>query len=153
MIGELEVSLMFGPSTRTLSPASPSLQWVAWASLPHLPDRSGLRPERRPSVLCSAKTSNIPSRQASVVPRLPIPLSHPVLFALGRGGWPPNAEPGGSLTRVSTFRFFVEEKVGSPKFPGFPIWMHAPLSEPGGASKAPPLALKTAAFHELQGVG
>ncbi len=34
-IGDLEVSLIF-PSSRTLYPTSPSLRWVAWASLPHL---------------------------------------------------------------------------------------------------------------------
>jgi hypothetical protein len=33
-IGDLEVSLIF-PSSRTLYPTSPSLRWVAWASLPH----------------------------------------------------------------------------------------------------------------------
>ena len=35
MVGEREVSPIFPPS-RTLCPASPSLQWVPWASVPHL---------------------------------------------------------------------------------------------------------------------
>jgi hypothetical protein len=36
MVGDLEVSPISPPS-RTVCPASPSLPWVAWASLPHLP--------------------------------------------------------------------------------------------------------------------
>ena len=36
MVGELEVSPICPPS-RTVCPASPSLQWVPWALVPHLP--------------------------------------------------------------------------------------------------------------------
>ena len=36
MVCDLGVSPIFPPS-RTLCPASPSLQWVPWASVPHLP--------------------------------------------------------------------------------------------------------------------
>jgi hypothetical protein len=35
MVGDLDVPPIF-PSNRTLCPASPSLQWVPWASVPHL---------------------------------------------------------------------------------------------------------------------
>ena len=37
MVGDLGVSPIV-PSRKTLCPASPSLQWVPWASVPHLPD-------------------------------------------------------------------------------------------------------------------
>jgi hypothetical protein len=36
-VGELKVSPVF-PTSRTLCPASPSLQWVLWVSVPHLPN-------------------------------------------------------------------------------------------------------------------
>ena len=36
MVGDLCVSPIV-PSKETLCPASPSLQWVPWASVPHLP--------------------------------------------------------------------------------------------------------------------
>ena len=57
MVGDLCVSPIV-PSNETLCPALPSLQWVAWASLPHLP--GSYIPE--PPVLCSAKTAKSPSR-------------------------------------------------------------------------------------------
>jgi hypothetical protein len=38
MSGDFCVSLI-SPPGKTLCPASPSLQWVAWVSLPHLPNR------------------------------------------------------------------------------------------------------------------
>jgi hypothetical protein len=58
------------PSRRTLRPASPSLQWVPWASVPHLPGQASFA---RPSVLCSATTAKCPSRVPSLVARPPIP--------------------------------------------------------------------------------
>ena len=66
MVCDLGVSPIV-PSRESLYPASPSLQWVPWASVPHLP---GLfRSTMRPSVLCSAKTAERPS------PRCSLPLS------------------------------------------------------------------------------
>lgn len=50
------------PFNETLCPASPSLQWAPWASVPHLLSQS----LPQPSVLCSAKTANCPSRIASL---------------------------------------------------------------------------------------
>jgi hypothetical protein len=49
------------PPDTSLSPASPSLQWVPWVSVPHLLGFSC----SLPSVLCSAKTTVAPSRIAS----------------------------------------------------------------------------------------
>ncbi len=63
---ELEVSPIC-PSEETLCPASPSLRWVLWTSVPHLPGPFG------PSVLCSAKTASCPSGVSSLVARFPVP--------------------------------------------------------------------------------
>lgn len=51
-------------------PASPSLQWVPWASVPHL---LSLLSCRRLSVLCSAKTAGSPSRTLHSSLRVAIP--------------------------------------------------------------------------------
>src|SRR5256885_16635103 len=66
-----------------LCPTAPSLPWVAWASLPHLPRYSA--PLRLPPC---------PSRVASLVARFPIPCLLPLcswcsLGARGGGGTPP----------------------------------------------------------------
>ncbi len=63
---DLKVSPIFPPRW-TLCPASPSLKWVPWTSVPHPIDQVSLL---WPSVLWSAKTSNCPSQI-------------PSLFALG----------------------------------------------------------------------
>ncbi len=63
---EFEASPIF-PLGETLYPASPSLQWVPWSSVPHLPGPLG------PSVLCSAKTASCPSLVSSFVTRFPVP--------------------------------------------------------------------------------
>jgi hypothetical protein len=57
------------PPGSALCPASPSLQWVPWVSVPHLLGFSS----SQPSVLCSAKTTVSPSRVASLHARFPIP--------------------------------------------------------------------------------
>ena len=49
-------------SVETSYPASPSLQWVAWVSLPHHPGQVTFCQ----SVLCSAATANRPSWVASL---------------------------------------------------------------------------------------
>ena len=68
MVGDPGVSPI-GPSRKTLCPASPSLQWVPWALVPHLtgqllsigvgseeaPRRAGLRPPHKRLVRFSRK--------------------------------------------------------------------------------------------------
>ncbi len=126
MIGDFCVSLIF-LSDKTLCPASPSLQWVAWVSLPHLPGLSC----SRPSVLCSAKTTASPSRVASLVARFQVPrLSHYfVRVPLGSHSgcrmtvcaWP-------ACIPVAMVPVRLSRGVGGPlKFPGYPC-MHMPRS-------------------------
>ena len=62
-------------SSATLCPASPSLRWVPWASVPHL--LSHCLERHRPAVLCLAKTAPCPSRVTSLVARGPIPCPLP----------------------------------------------------------------------------
>lgn len=107
------------PCNETLCPASPSLQWVPWASVPHLLSQS----LPQPSVLCSAKTAYCPSRIAS----LPLAFRYlacslrlcPVSGSLaGRSDHP---APGfWSLAVSLVFCHISKETVGSPKFPSCP---------------------------------
>ena len=85
MIGDFCVSLIL-LSDKTLCPASPSLQWVAWVSLPHL---LGLL-TARPSVLRSAKTTASPSRVTSLDARSPVPRQSPFV-RFSPSGWRPPA--------------------------------------------------------------
>ena len=80
MVGDLEVSPIYPPN-RTVCPASPSLQWVAWASLPHLPRYCA--PLRLPAVLLG------PLRFRS----LPNTLSAPLICVPARARWQPGALP------------------------------------------------------------
>ncbi len=109
MIGDFCVSLIF-LSDKTLCPASPSLGWVAWVSLPHLPGLSC----SRPSVLCSAKTTALPSRVASLVARFPVPRYPTILFvflsARIRAVGCPFA-PGLLVYRSPWFRFVYHEEL------------------------------------------
>ena len=61
MVGDLEVPPIFPPS-RTLCPASPSLGWVPWASVPHL--HRYYAPLRLP-------TAHLEVLRSSLVPRYP----------------------------------------------------------------------------------
>ncbi len=104
MVGGLEVSPIVPPS-RTFCPASPSLQWVPWASVPHLPGLQALA--RSPSVLCSATTATTPSRRPSVVPRSPIPWCDPLL----------HSQPGPRTTPPRWARRFSTPAPRSGTFP------------------------------------
>ena len=75
MICDFCVALFFPPD-KTLRPASPSLLWVPWVSVPPLLDL----PTYRPSVLCSAKTTVFPSQVTSLSARFPIPCLLPFSF-------------------------------------------------------------------------
>ena len=91
-VGDLEVSLIF-PSSRTLCPASPSLQWVAWASLPLL-----LRYYPQDYLFVLRYDCHLPVSVSYALARSPIPGLQPLVFVslltcrLVRGRLPlPNA--------------------------------------------------------------
>ena len=152
MISDLWVSLIF-PHDKTLCPASPSLQWVAWVSLPHL---LGL-PNFRPSVLWSAKTTASPSRVTSLSARFPIPCvlsaSFVSLSARSAGGKVHPLTPGLFSIPGRLFRFPHARRLRSSRVPRLPLYAHAPLVDPGGVLSTRHSASRTTAFRPLQIVG
>src|SRR5262245_46243969 len=144
MVGELEVSPIFPPS-RTVRPASPSLQWVAWASLPHLP--RSCAPLRLPAVpLGSLRFRSLPNTLSASSVCVPCGSS-------GSGSSPPT--PGLLVNRYpSSSGGDNKESAGSPKFPSFPSddMLRSPQTP---VVSCPPrrTADRIAAFHSRQSVG
>ncbi len=120
MVGERAVSPSFPPS-RTLCPASPSLQWVPWASVPHL---LGLRlSPATPRYYAPLRLPPCLSRAASLVARvpatLPAPLVRGVRFRLVTR-WKPPSHARAFRSAGPPVRHFYKEAGGSPKFPSNP---------------------------------
>ena len=94
-----------------LCSTAPSLPWVAWASLPHLPRYYA--PLRLPPC---------PSRGPSLVARSPIPCSLPSFVVSPQGSWPGESSRSrqGLWSAGPRFRRFNKETGGSPKFPSSP---------------------------------
>lgn len=145
MVGDLEVSPIYPPS-RTVCPASPSLGWVAWASLPHLP--RSCAPLRLPPVpLGSLRFRSLPNTlSASLICVSPA-------GSLGSGSSRPT--PGLLVNRYpSSSGSNDKETGGSPKFPSFPSDdMLRSLQTPVVSCLARHHARRTAAFHSRQSVG
>jgi hypothetical protein len=120
------------PLNRTLCPASPSLQWVPWVSVPHLPELDFSLANS--SVLCSATTANSPSRvpSLSLVPRYPafssFFFSCPVFLGSLFGLEFPCQRLGSCLSSVPLLLTYGKETIGSPKFPRCPR-KHMPRSQ------------------------
>jgi hypothetical protein len=110
MVSDLEVSPICPPS-RTVCPASPSLRWVAWASLPHLPRYCA--PLRLPAVrLRSLRLRSLPNT-------LPASWVCVPCGSFVGGSSPPT--PGLLVNRYpSSSGRHNKETAGSPKFPSFP---------------------------------
>ena len=130
--------------TGTLCPTSPSLQWVAWVSLPHLrryyatlrlpPGPLGvLRLSLVPRYLACSSRSWCPRRARRLV-EAPSPR---------QGLW----SPGPPVRDVR------QGARGLSQVPEFPLWTHAPLSDPGGVLRTRQSAPRTAAFRPLKTVG
>src|SRR5262249_32494078 len=108
------------------------------------------------SVLCAATTATSPSRGASLVARLPdtlpasvrwwSPLRARVLVEA------PRITPGPLVTRSPTPGMQQGDRWLS-QVPELPLWVHAPLSDPGGVLYPCHSASRTAAFRRLQTVG
>jgi len=127
-----------------LCPTAPSLPWVAWASLPHF-----LRyyaPLRLPP-------PHLRSLRLSLASRYP---------ACSRGSWyplrarhlleaPDDARAFGHPVPHSGNRCQGDRWLS--QVPKFPLWRHAPLSDPGGVLRTRQNAPKTVAFRSLETVG
>jgi hypothetical protein len=109
-------------------------------------------------VLCSATTTICPSRYPM------LSLGHRYLVSTTRCLCPlfklvwnrsssPDAGAVCSTGSPLSSGFARQETNGSPKFPGYPFCVHAPLSDPGGVLSTRLSALRTAAFHSFHSVG
>ena len=110
MVGELEISPIC-PSLRSVCPASPSLQWVPWASVPHLPRYCA--PLRLPAIpLESLRLRSL--RNTLFASSLCVP--HGSFMA---GSSP--STPGLLVSRYPCSSGSADkETTGSPKFPSSP---------------------------------
>jgi hypothetical protein len=144
MVGELEVSPLCPPS-RTVCPASPSLQWVPWASVPHLPRYCA--PLRLPAVpLGSLRFRSLPNTLSASSVCVPC-------GSLGAGSSLPT--PGLLVSRYPCASGIVgKETTGSPKFPRFPCddMLRSPQT-PVVSCPPRPCAVRTTAFHSFPSVG
>ena len=110
---DLELSSIF-PSSQTLYPTSPSLQWVAWVSLPHLPRYYARL--RLPLV----HFGTLRSRSVSDTSLVPFVRVLAYSQARQRSGTLA-LTPGLLGLPVRLFRVAGKETSGSPKFPGYPF--------------------------------
>ena len=127
-----------------LCPTTPSLPWVAWASLPHLHRYSA--PLRLPAVPLGGCAGRSPSRYLACFTACVVSLT--------------GACPGGSTHVPPGLVGTRSPSPGRPQgdrglshVPEFPLWLHAPLSDPGGVPHTRPIASGTAAFRSLDTVG
>src|SRR5713101_4092821 len=142
-IGEHKVSLVCLP-TGTLCSTAPSLPWVAWASLPHLhryyaplrlpPPRLGGFACRSPARYLACFRVFVVSQKGSWSSGSPRPC---------QGLW----SPGPPLRESDQGDRWLSQ------VPELPLWMHAPLSDPGGVLDTRHTASRTAAFRRLHTVG
>jgi hypothetical protein len=144
MVGELEVSPLY-PPRRTVGPASPSLQWVAWASLPHLPRYCA--PLRLPAgPLGSLRFRSLPNPRSASWFCVPC-------GSLVVGSSPPT--PGLLVSRDPCSAGHSDQETGgSPQFPSSPCddLLRSPQT-PVVSCPARPCAVRTPAFHSLHSVG
>jgi hypothetical protein len=144
MVGDLEVSPICPPS-RTVCPASPSLPWVPWASVPHLPrSRAPLRLPALP--LGSLRVRSLPNTLSA--PSLCVPCG-----SCMAGSSP--CTPGLLVNRYpSSSGIPNKERAGSPTFPSFPSDdMLRPSQTPVVSCPPRRVADRIAAFHSRQSVG
>ena len=144
MVSDLEVSPIY-PPIGTVCPASPSLPWVPWASVPHLPRYCA--PLRLPSIrLGSLRVRSLPNTLSAS--SLCVPCGSFM------GGSSPST-PGLLVCRYPYSSGSVGKEIGgSPKFPSSPSddMLRSPQT-PVVSCLARPYASRTAAFHSRQSVG
>jgi len=121
-VGERGVSPS-GPSRKTLCPAVPSLPWVPWGAVPHLPRYYA--PRRLPPARLGSLHSTFASRYRACFMACVVAPS---------GSWPgrsPQVTPGPWVARSPTPGMRLGDRWFS-HVPAFPLCRHAPLSAPGG---------------------
>jgi len=144
MVGELEVSPIFPPS-RTVCPASPSLPWVPWASVPPLPRYYA--PLRLPPVpLGSLRLRSLPHTLAAS--SLCVPCG-----SLRDGSFP--STPGLLVNRYPSSSGRADQETGgSPQFPSSPCDARLRSPQTPVVSCSPRhCGSRLAACHSRQSVG
>ena len=128
----------------TLCPTSPSLPWVAWASLPHV--QRYYATLRLPPVLLGVLRLSLVPRYLACFPRSWSPHRARGLVEAPsprQGLW----SPGPPLRACGQGDRWLSQ------VPELPLWLHAPLSDPGGVLDTRHTASRTAAFRRLHTVG
>ena len=128
-----------------LCSTAPSLPWVAWASLPHL--RRYYAPLRLPPLRLRSLRLSLASRYLACFHRSWSPIR-----ARGREEAPGHARAFGHPVPHSSGNCRQGDRWLS-HVPKFPLWRHAPLSDPGGVLRTRQNAPRTAAFRSLETVG
>jgi len=108
------------------------------------------------SVLCAATTAALPVSGCFACRSPPRYLACFRVFVVSPwGSWPgrkPQVTPGLLVTR-SPIPGMKQGDRWLSQVPEFPLWTHAPLSDPGGVLRTRHSAPRTAAFRRLQTVG
>jgi len=108
------------------------------------------------SVLCAATTAALPVSGCFACRSPPRYLACFRVFVVSpKGSWPgrkPPVTPGLLVTQSPTPGIEQGDRWLS-QVPEFPLWLHAPLSDPGGVLDTRHIASRTAAFRRLQTVG
>ena len=168
-IGFLKQSYGY-PCKDTLAPPSTGLPWsglVSSKSLPCLPPadalpdgafppvgRLGLTSPPSP-VLCAATTALLPVSGSFTCRSFPDTLPASVVRGVPSGlvaRRKLQVTPGPLVTRSPSPGLIQGDRWLS-HVPKFPLWRHAPLSDPGGVLRTRPSVLRTAAFPRLHTVG
>ena len=129
-----------------------------WNALPDVAfppvGRLGLTSPRS-AVVCDATTATRPSRGSSLVTRSPIPCVLLLFVVSPQGSWlGRSAQPTpGLLVTRSPIPGLSQGARWLSQVPEFPLYRHAPLSDPGGVLGTRHDAPKTAAFQCLETVG
>ena len=127
-VGDLKVSPV-GPFNKTLCPASPSLQWVLWASVPHLPGQ-GLTPHldhryydplRLPNARLGVVRSSLSSPDTLYRPSLRLSLPHSTSAGLVEGrDIPPQRRDFALGGWISSYRLLTQGSMWTSQVPKLP---------------------------------
>ncbi len=125
-VGDLNVSPV-GPFSETLCPASPSLQWVLWASVPHLPgqdintlDHRYYDPLRLPNARLGVVRSSLSAPDTLYRPSLRLSLPHSISAGLVEGRDIPPQRRDFALRWISLYRLLTQGSIWTSQVPKLP---------------------------------